>query len=284
MTSRSPRLLTILSRLWFPVALVILLILAIPGIVLFVIHLIHKEAVVNKWLEDNWKLTYHIQITWWGALLLLLIPFAIILLYFLKLKRRPLQVPSTYLWRKSIEDVHVNSLFQWLRDNVLLLLQLLAALCLIFAVLGCKIHGKSSESKRYIILVDNSASMAATDVSPSRLDVAKEEALKTIEGYTDNDAGMIIVFNASAKTLQPFTSDRRLLRQAVKEITQSHCTTRIEEALSLADSLANPRRSTENESVRPNNEDPGKARTYVEPEGVKTEVHLLLRWPVPRCA
>ena len=58
----------------------------------------------------------------------------ILLLYFLKLRRQPLSVPSTFLWRKSIEDVHVNSLFQWLRENLLLILQLLTAVVLTIAI------------------------------------------------------------------------------------------------------------------------------------------------------
>ncbi len=41
------------------------------------------------------------------------------------LKREPLEVPSTYLWHKSIEDLHVNSIWQRLRRSLLLLLQLL---------------------------------------------------------------------------------------------------------------------------------------------------------------
>ena len=45
-------------------------------------------------------------------------------------------MPSTFLWKKSIEDLHVNRLIQWLRQNVLLLLQLLVLLTAIYAVLG----------------------------------------------------------------------------------------------------------------------------------------------------
>ena len=62
---------------------------------------------------------------WW---LLGIIPFAILLLYFLKLRREAAEVPSTFLWSQTIEDLHVNSLMQRLRRNLLLLLQLAAVL------------------------------------------------------------------------------------------------------------------------------------------------------------
>ena len=57
------------------------------------------------------------------------------LLYFLKLKRQPLEVPSTYLWSRTIEDLHVNSIWQRLRRNLLLFLQILLILLLMLALL-----------------------------------------------------------------------------------------------------------------------------------------------------
>src|SRR5207253_3644673 len=155
-----------LARAWFPVTLIVLFLFAIPGILLFILNLLGRESPANAWLQDRFHLSYHIPIAWWAALLLLLVPLAIILLYFLKLKRKPLQVPSTFLWKKSIEDLHVNSLFQWLRENILLILQVLIVLFLIYALLGIRFHGSTSESRHYILVIDNSASMAATDVLP----------------------------------------------------------------------------------------------------------------------
>ena len=139
-------------------------------------------------------------------------PILILLLYFLKLKRKPLHVPSTFLWKKSIEDPHVNSLFQWLRENVLLLLQTPTALVLLYALMSFQIHGNMVEGKHYVVMIDNSASMSATDVSPNRLETAKKEAMKEIDAHTDNDTGMVLVFNSSAQILQSYTHDRSLLR------------------------------------------------------------------------
>src|SRR4051794_20292943 len=69
------------------------------------------------------------------------IPVGIIALYFLKLRRRPVQVPSTLLWRRSMEDLHVNSLFQRLRRNILLFLQLLAVFLTMAALTGPRVRG-----------------------------------------------------------------------------------------------------------------------------------------------
>jgi hypothetical protein len=274
MVRRSPNLGGIVARVWFPVALVLLLFLAIPGLILFAMSLLGQAGAVNEWLQDRFHLTYDFPLAWWLALLLLLVPLAIILLYFLKLKRKPLSVPSTFLWRKSIEDLHVNALFQWLRQNLLLLLQLLIVLALIYALMDFRLHARPSTGMHYILMIDNSASMAATDIAPNRLAWAKAEALKQIDAAGDNDFGMVIVFNSSAEILQSYTNKKGPIRQAVESIEQTQRPTRIEEALSLADSLANPTRSADDSSVQPGAIEPGKERTLVQAEGIPTEVHL----------
>lgn len=263
-----------LARAWFPASLAVLLLLTVPVLVLVVMHLFGADGAVNAWLEDTFQLSYELPLPWVFGLVLLLIPLLIVLLYFLKLKRKPLQVPSTFLWRKSIEDLHVNSLFQWLRENVLLLLQLLAVLLLLYAVMGFRFHGSTTRGQHYILLLDNSASMAATDVRPSRLEWARQEALKVIDAATEDSVGMVIVFNAKATTLQSYTTNKAKLRDAVMSIQQTHRPARIEDALLLADSLANQRRSTEDVASQPENVPPGQERTFVPPKGIPTDVYL----------
>src|SRR5262245_34159092 len=151
-----------MAGVWFPASLAVLLLVALPGFILFALHLVGRTGTVNGWLQDHLGLTYHLPLPLWASLMLFLVPLLVILLYFLKLKRQPLHVPSTFLWKKSIEDLHVNSLFQWLRRNLLLFLQLLAALGLVFALMGFRFHANTTRGQHYILLIDNYERLAAT--------------------------------------------------------------------------------------------------------------------------
>ena len=179
---------------------------------------------------------------WWQWGLLALIPPAIIALYFLKLKRQPLAVPSTYLWSRAIEDLHVNSLWQRLRQSLLLLLQLLLILLLALTLLRPGSKGTELINKRHIFVIDVSASMAATDMPDglTRLDEAKRQVAALIDQMTTNDQAMIITFSSRATPIQSYTSDRRLLRQKVDSIQPTIHTSDLSEALRTASGLANP--------------------------------------------
>ncbi len=262
-------------RTLFLVAVAGLILLALPSLVVFGADLAGYGTEINAELEKRFDVSHRIALALPAAIALFCIPPLIILLYFLRLKRKPIAVASTFLWKKSIEDLHVNRLMQWMRRNVLLLLQLLTVLTFLYAALGPRTHGAVSGGRHYILMIDNSASMNATDVKPTRLDWAKEEAIRVIDASTDADPGMVIVFNSTAEIRQSYTTNREELKAAVKGIQPTQFPTRIDEALALAASLSNPNRSTENESAAPANPEPGKERTYFSADGIQAEVYLL---------
>src|SRR5947207_6898888 len=103
---------------------------------------------------------------------------SLLVLYFLKLKRRELVISSTLLWRKAIQDLQVNAPFQKLRRNLLLLLQLLLLLLLLLAISRPVSNYKPPPGKMTVILIDRSASMSARDQEKgtTRLDEAKRRA------------------------------------------------------------------------------------------------------------
>ena len=177
-------------------------------------------------------------------LLLLAVPPAVLSLYFLKLKRRELAVPSTLLWRKTLEDVHVNSIWQRLRKNLLLYLQLLFLAILILACLRPGWSGQNRIGDRRIYIIDNSASMQATDVEPTRLDLAKKKVRELLSDTSADDVGMVIAFSDRADVRQGFTKDRNRLFSAVDSIPTTSRGTDVSEALRAAAGLANPGRSS----------------------------------------
>lgn len=177
--------------------------------------------------------------------LLAAVPPAIISLYFLKLKRHPVEVPSTYLWTRTIEDLHVNSIWQRLRQSLLLFLQLLVLLLAILACLRPGWRGTNLVGNRFIFIVDTSASMSATDVDPSRLEAAKKHALDLIEQMESDHVAMVISFSDVPRIEQAFTNNRSALRQAVNKIAQTNRQTDISEALRAASGLANPGRTSQ---------------------------------------
>src|SRR5438045_2627628 len=106
---------------------------------------------------------------------------ALLILYFLKLRRRELAVSSTLLWKKAIQDLQVNAPFQKLRRNLLLILQLALLLALCLALSRPVANYTPGAGKTSVILIDRSASMSAREVDGrTRLDEAKRRAKEIV--------------------------------------------------------------------------------------------------------
>jgi hypothetical protein len=179
----------------------------------------------------------------WGPVgwtILAVVPILIFLLYFLKLRRTRLEVPSTFLWRRSIEDMQVNSLWQRLRSSLLLWLQLLIALLLLLSQLPLGCQADKRLGQRHMFLLDTSASMSATDVEQNRFELAKQMIDAQIAGLRDIDLAMLMTSDDQAQIRQAYTSDRGLLRRKLQEVTLRTRLTNMEEALIAATALANP--------------------------------------------
>src|SRR5437588_8217622 len=144
---------------------------------------------------------------------------ALLILYFLKLRRREMAVSSTLLWRKAIQDLQVNAPFQRLRRNLLLLLQLLLLALLCLALSRPVANFTPGAAKLTVILLDRSASMSAIEDfdgnKHSRLDEAKRQAKTLVDSMTRKDSAMVIAFDDSAEVIQPLTTDASALRTAI---------------------------------------------------------------------
>ncbi len=176
---------------------------------------------------------------------------ALVILYFLKLRRRDVEVSTTLLWKKSIQDMQANAPFQRLRRNILLLLQLIALAALLTALAQPQLPSDMGVGTRHIILIDRSASMNATDAEgPTRLDDAKRQALDIVDALRapgllergEGDQAMVIAFDTAADVRAQFTSDAAALRAAIESIEPTDAPSRLEEAFRLAKAHAPTRR------------------------------------------
>jgi hypothetical protein len=103
--------------------------------------------------------------------------------------------------------------------------------------------------ERRIYIIDHSASMQASDSKPSRLDVAREKAMKLIQDAASNDSAMVIATSDRASVEQGFTNNRSLLEKAVERIEPTAQLTDVSEAFRVAAGLANPGRMSFEDNV-----------------------------------
>lgn len=162
---------------------------------------------------------------------------ALLLFYFLKLRRRPIRVGSTLLWQRAAEDMEVNQPFQWLRANWLLVLQMLAVLLLAAALGRPAIEGGGESADRLIILIDRSASMSVRDADGgrSRLEAARERARELSETATRSGETDVLVaaYGATTRVLEGWTRSRGRLNRAIGSITPSDQPDRLASAVEL---------------------------------------------------
>ena len=173
-----------------------------------------------------------------------LIPI-IIAFYFLKLRREEQWVSSVYLWRRAIRDVEANAPWQRLRRNLLLFLQIAFLLALILALARPFHWVQGAAGQNVILILDTSASMAATDVSPSRLETAKTRALELIEGLPDGARVTVIAAGNEAQVLISAAQDRSELRAAIHSAAVRNVGSDLTAALTLAAAIAARQPDTE---------------------------------------
>jgi len=176
--------------------------------------------------------------TWAPILWLLAFLPALVALYFLKLKRQDVVISSTLLWKRSLEDLHVNAPFQRMRKSWLLLLQLLILMALIAASWRLRFAGDHMSGSNLIVLIDNSASTGAHEDEGTRLDLAKREALELISNMDDADRAALLTFSSKTTTLEPLTGDKSLLAAQISGIQSVTLPTHLDQALVVAYSLA----------------------------------------------
>jgi Ca-activated chloride channel homolog len=173
------------------------------------------------------------SVLWWLA------PFGalVLVLYMLRMRRRDMVVPATFLWPELTSEVRANTFFQKLRWNPLMVLQLLAGALLIAMVARPQLQQRGLSGKVTILVIDASASMRAQDGSPTRFDDAKAAALNVVQGIRPGDQVSVIAASVLPRVVCPKSGDIVRLRRAINELAPTDASSDMGEALRLAASI-----------------------------------------------
>ncbi len=169
-----------------------------------------------------------------AALLLAGLALPIVVFYILKIRLRRIPVSTLLFWQQIFEEKKPRSLWQKLRHLLSLLLQLAFLAFLVFALADPIFRWQQARARRLVLVVDNSSSMNANDVAPSRLEAAKAEGRRLIEGLRPGDELAIIATGARTHVVCGPTDHERTLRAALDSVNASDGPTRVTDAVALA--------------------------------------------------
>ena len=164
------------------------------------------------------------------ALLLLLLLIPVALLYWRRVPVRHQSVGTGLFWQKALAEEKFRWRWQGLRSKVTLVVQMLIVALLAVAAAGPQIPA----AKRFVLIIDNSATMRASDVQPTRMEKAKIVAKLFIEKLRSCDEMALVTVSPAPTEIQPLTSDHELLNAAIDSIQAAPEPAEIEWAVKLA--------------------------------------------------
>ena len=153
---------------------------------------------------------------WWAAIAL-----PIVLLYVLKVRLRRQQVSTFLFWDQVFQEKKPRSWWQQLRHLLSLLLQIALLALLVFALIDPLWQWQKAQRRKVLLVIDNSASMAAEDGGQTRLKKAKETAAALVRSLRVGDEMAILAAGGKPEVSIGLTDHARSLLDAVDNIQQT---------------------------------------------------------------
>ena len=176
------------------------------------------------------------EMLWPASLYLLgLIPLIILAYIFVLRRRRPyaMRYSSLSLVREALSKQ------SQLRRHLPFVMFLIAMSSLILALSRpVSVVTVPARNATIILAIDVSRSMCSTDILPSRLEAAKAAAQKFVQDQKANTQIGIVAFAGFAVVVQPPTTDRGLLEDAINHLTTARRTAIGEGILTSLDAIS----------------------------------------------
>jgi hypothetical protein len=167
---------------------------------------------------------------------------AIVLLYLFKRKYVDTRVSSHLLWNRVLKDMEANRPWQKLRNRLLMIVQLLAAALLVLALMQPWLSSQRTAKAHVVIVLDRSASMTASLVSPdgtseSRFERAKRMIGEWAESKASDSAITLLGMGEQAEVMLSRETDPDKLRESLARMQPAYGKTAYMETMSLAAAL-----------------------------------------------
>ena len=178
----------------------------------------------------------------WSVPSALLVIFgAVPLILFLhSLRPRGLKVSTTalFIWERVLKERPLATRLGWLvRKNLLLILQLLAAIVLIAALADPSLTHFGAPAGDTVVVMDLTASMKAKGPSGTRFDAARREFLSLVEALPADRKMMLIGVGSETRLIVPFTADKKRLREAGRKLLPADTSGGVKDAILYAHSF-----------------------------------------------
>jgi len=141
----------------------------------------------------------------------------IILLYMLRPKNKPMNIPSLYLWQSLKEEIESASKLKKLKSSILMVLQIIIVLLLSIILADAYIRDNNA-SEKVLLVVDSSYTMASSDVEGNRLTQAKQLANQYIDGLNNGTAISLMVLEDIPRMILTNETDGTLVKKAIDDI------------------------------------------------------------------
>lgn len=175
----------------------------------------------------------------WGlpSALLLILGALPLILFLHSLKPRGFKVSTTalFIWERVLKERPLATRLGWLlRKNLLLILQLLAALLLIAALADPALLHFGTPAGDTVVVMDLTASMKAKAPAGTRFDAARREFFSLVDALPAEKKMMLIGAGPETRLIVPFTADKRRLKEAGRNILPGDTPGRVKDAILFA--------------------------------------------------
>ncbi|MBM3465607.1 MAG: VWA domain-containing protein, partial [Armatimonadetes bacterium] len=127
----------------------------------------------------------------------------------------------------------VDSFFERLRINLLLILQIIVIVLVVFALARPFLKTQGSLPREVVLVIDASASMQAQEGGRTRFEAARERALKIVRAAPPGTRFMVVAATARAQVASPMSADRQATLDALTRLVALDTRTDLQPALIL---------------------------------------------------